>query len=172
MTLPGLFLVPFGEILEMSSAIPPPLAGRVCFGILAFAVALYLLASVRQIDRDLQQNSDWRTYFTKDAMHYYVMAESFASGDFSMSYEKGWPYRQPLFPLLIAAVMKATNSNLFAIRMINVCLIVLAAISLFLILRAFWRDSATAAIISILFGLSPFVYDQSVPGLSSEPLHL
>ena len=156
----------------MSSANPQSLAGRVCFCVLAFAIGLYLFASIREIDRDLKQDSDWRTYFTKDAMHYYVIAEAFASGDFSMSYEKGWPYRQPLFPLLIAAVMKATNSNLFAIRMINVCLIVLAAISLFLILRAFWRDSATAAIISILFVLNPFVYDQSVPGLNSEPLHL
>src|SRR5260370_24645724 len=89
-----------------------------------------------------------------------------------MSYEKGWPYRQPLFPLLVAAVMKVTKSNLFAIRMINVGVIVVATISLFLILRAFWRDSATAAIISILFVLNPFVYDQSVPGLNTEPLHL
>ena len=123
----------------MSSANPRSLAGRVCFCVLAFAIGLYLFASIREIDRDLKQDSDWRTYFTKDAMHYYVIAEAFASGDFSMSYEKGWPYRQPLFPLLIAAVMKATNSNLFAIRMINVCLIVLAAISLFLILSLLAR---------------------------------
>src|SRR6266481_1893361 len=103
----------------------------------------------------------------------YAIAEAFASGDFSMSYEKGWPYRQPLFPLVVAAVMKATNANLFAIRMINVGVIVAAAITLFLILRAFWRrDSATAAIISILFVLNPFVYDQSVRGLNTEPLHL
>jgi hypothetical protein len=160
-------------VLVMSNANPQSLAGRVCVCVFAFAIGLYLFASIRQIDRDLKRDSDWRTYFTKDAMHYYVIAEAFASGDFSMSYEKGWPYRQPLLPLLIAAVMKATNSNLFAIRMINTCLIVLAAISLFLILRAFWRrDSATAAIISILFVLNPFVYDQSVPGLNSEPLHL
>ena len=157
----------------MSKVNPQSLAGRVCFCLLAFAIGLYLFASIRQIDRDLKQDSDWRTYFTKDAMHYYVIAEAFASGDFSMSYEKGWPYRQPLFPLLVTAVMKATNSNLFAIRMINVGVIVIATISLFLILRAFWRrDSATAAIISILFVLNPFVYDQSVPGLNSEPLHV
>jgi Dolichyl-phosphate-mannose-protein mannosyltransferase len=157
----------------MSSANPQSLAGRVCFCVLIFAIGLYLLASIRNIDRDLKQDTDWRTYFTKDAMHYYVIAEAFASGDFSMSYEKGWPYRQPLFPLLIAAVMKVTNSDLFAIRMINVGVIVVATISLFLILRAFWRrDSATAAIISILFVLNPFVYDQSVPGLNTEPLHL
>jgi Dolichyl-phosphate-mannose-protein mannosyltransferase len=156
----------------MSSANPRSLAGRVCFCVLVFAIGLYLFASIRNIDRDLKQDSDWHTYFTKDAMHYYVIAEAFAAGDFSMSYEKGWPYRQPLFPLLVAAVMKVTKSNLFAIRMINVGLIVVATISLFLILRAFWRDSATAAIISILFVLSPFVYDQSVPGLNTEPLHL
>ena len=159
-------------VLLMSSANPQSLAGRVCFCVLIFAIGLYLLASIRNIDRDLKQDTDWRTYFTKDAMHYYVIAEAFASGDFSMSYEKGWPYRQPLFPLLIAAVMKVTNSDLFAIRMINVGVIVVATISLFLILRAFWRDSATAAIISILFVLNPFVYDQSVPGLNTEPLHL
>ena len=156
----------------MSSANPQSLAGRVCFCVLVFAIGLYLFASIRNIDRDLKQDSDWRTYFTKDAMHYYVIAEAFASGDFSMSYEKGWPYRQPLFPLLVAVVMKMTKSNLFAIRMINVGVIVVATISLFLMLRAFWRDSATAAIISILFVLSPFVYDQSVPGLNTEPLHL
>ena len=157
----------------MSKANPQSLAGRVCFCVLVFAIGLYLFASIRRIDRDLKQDSDWRTYFTKDAMHYYVIAEAFASGDFSMSYEQGWPYRQPLFPLLITAVMKATNSNLFAIRMINVGVIVVATISLFLILRAFWRgDSATAALISILFVLNPFVYDQSVFGLNTEPLHL
>jgi Dolichyl-phosphate-mannose-protein mannosyltransferase len=160
-------------VLLMSSPNPQSPAGRVCFCILVFAIALYLFASIRHIDRDLKQDSDWRTYFTKDAMHYYVIAEAFASGDFSMSYEKGWPYRQPLFPLLVAAVMKVTKSNLFAIRMINVSVIVVATISLFLILRAFWqRDSATAAIISILFVLNPFVYDQSVFGLNTEPLHL
>ena len=156
----------------MSSANPQSLAGRVCFCLLLFAIGLYLLASIREIDRDLKQDSDWRTYFTKDAMHYHVAAEAFASGDFSMSYEKGWPYRQPLFPLLIAGVMKATNDNLLAIRMINVGVIVFAAITLFAILQAFWRDSAAAAIISILFVLNPFVYDQSVHGLNTEPLHL
>jgi hypothetical protein len=156
----------------MYSANPQSKAGKVCFCILLFAIALYLLASIREIDRDLKQNLDWRTYFTKDAMHYYVAAEAFASGDFSMSYEKGWPYRQPLFPLLVAGVMKMTNTNLFAIRMINVGVTVLAVLSLFLILRAFWRDSAAAAITSILFVLNPFVYDQSVHGLNTEPLHL
>jgi hypothetical protein len=156
----------------MSSASPPSLAGRVCFCILAFAVALYLLASIRQIDRDLQQNSDWRTYFTKDAMHYYVMAESFASGDFSMSYEKDWPYRQPLFSLLVAGVIKVTNGDLFAIRLINVGVIIGTTITLFLILRSLCSDSASAAIISTLFVLSPFAYDQSVHGLATEPLHL
>jgi hypothetical protein len=156
----------------MSSANPQSLAGRVCFCLLLFAIGLYLLAAIREIDRDLKQDSDWRAYFTKDAMHYYVAAEAFASGDFSMSYEKGWPYRQPLFPLLIAGVMKATNDNLLAIRMINVGVIVFAAITLFVIVRAFWRDSAAAAIISILFVLNPFVYDQSVRGLNTEPLHL
>jgi hypothetical protein len=156
----------------MFSANPQSLAGRVCFCLLLFAIGLYLLAAIREIDWDLKQNSDWRAYFTKDAMHYYVAAEAFASGDFSMSYEKGWPYRQPLFPLLIAGVMKATNDNLLAIRMINVVVIVLATIILFVILRAFWRDSATAAIISILFVLNPFVYDQAIHGLNTEPLHL
>jgi hypothetical protein len=136
------------------------------------ALALFLFASAGEIHRDLKQNPDWRTYFTKDAMHYYVAAEAFASGDFSMSYEKRWPYRQPLFPLLVAAVIKVTNANLFAIRMVNVGVIVLATTSLFLILRAFWSDSVTASIISILFVLNPFVYDQSVHGLNTEPLHL
>jgi 4-amino-4-deoxy-L-arabinose transferase-like glycosyltransferase len=156
----------------MSNANPQSLAGRVCFCLLLFAIGLYLLASIHEIDRDLKQDADWRTYFTKDAMHYHVAAEAFASGDFSMSYEKGWPYRQPLFPLLIAGVMKATNDSLFAIRMINVGVTVFAAVTLFVILRAFWRDSAAAAIISILFVLNPFVYDQSVRGLNTEPLHL
>jgi hypothetical protein len=156
----------------MSHANPQSLAGRVCFCILLFAIALYLFASIRQIDRDLKQDSNWRTYFTKDAMHYYVIAEAFASGDFSMSYEKGWPYRQPLFPLLVAGVMKASNGNLFAIRMANVGVIVVTALSLFLILRSFWRESATASIIATLFVLSPFAYDQSLHGLNTEPLHL
>jgi hypothetical protein len=156
----------------MSSASPPSLAGRVCFCILAFAVALYLSASVRQIDRDLRQNPDWRTYFTKDALHYYVMAESFASGDFSMSYEKGWPYRQPLFPLLVAGVIKVTNGDLFAIKLINVGVIIGTTIALFLILRSFYSESASPAIISTVFVLSPFAYDQSVHGLATEPLHL
>ncbi|HET9378286.1 MAG TPA: glycosyltransferase family 39 protein [Chthoniobacterales bacterium] len=147
-------------------------AARVCFSILVFAIALYLSASVHEIDRDLKRDPDWRTYFTKDAMHYYIAAEAFASGDFSMSYEKGWPYRQPLLPLLVAGVMKVTNANLFAIRMINVLVIAIATISLFLILRGFWSDSVTAAIVSILFVLNPFVYDQAVRGLNTEPIHL
>jgi Dolichyl-phosphate-mannose-protein mannosyltransferase len=158
--------------LLMFSASPQSLAGRVCFCILIVAIGLYLLASIREIDRDLKHDPDWRTYFTKDAMHYYVAAEAFASGDFSLSYEKNRPYRQPLFPLLVAGVMKVTDANLFATRMINVGVIVLATVSLFVIVRAFWRDSATAAIISILFVLNPFVYDQSVHGLNTEPLHL
>src|SRR5262245_43030094 len=101
--------------LLMSSTNSRSLAARVCFCTLLLAIALYVLASIREIGRDLKQDSDWRTYFRKDAMHYYVAAEAFASGDFSMSYEKGWPYRQPLFPLLVAGVMKVTDANLFAI---------------------------------------------------------
>jgi hypothetical protein len=50
--------------------------------------------------------------------------------------------------------------------------IVFAAITLFVILKAFWQDSAAAAIISILFVLNPFVYDQAIHGLNREPLHL
>jgi Dolichyl-phosphate-mannose-protein mannosyltransferase len=156
----------------MSGTNPHALSAKVCFCILLFAIALYLSASIREIDRDLKQSSDWRTYFTKDAMHYYKAAEAFASGDFSMSYEKGWPYRQPFFPLLVAGVMKVTNANLFAIRMVNVLVIAGATISLFLILRGFWSDSVTAAIVSILFVLNPFVYDQAVHGLNTEPTHL
>ncbi len=156
----------------MSSANPQSLAGRVGICILALATALYLLASIREIDRDLKQDSNWQTYFTKDAMHYYVIAQAFASGDFSMSYEKGWPYRQPLFSLLVAGVMKTTNDNLFAIRLVNVGVTIVTAISLFLILRGLLFESASAAIIATLFVLNPFVYDQSVRGLNSEPLHL
>jgi hypothetical protein len=104
----------------MSSANPQSKSGKVCLCVLLLAIGLYLFGSIREIDRDLNQNSDWRTYFTKDAMHYYAIGEAFASGHFSMSYEKGWPYRQPLFPLLVAGVLKATNDNLFAARMINV----------------------------------------------------
>jgi hypothetical protein len=156
----------------MSSVNPRSLAGKVCFCLLLIAIGLYLLASIREIDRNLKQDSDWRTYFNKDAMHYYMIGQAFASGDFSMSYEKRWPYRQPLFPLLVAGVIKATNDNLFAVRMTNVGVIVLATITLFVILQTFWRDSATAAIVSILFVLNPFVYDQSLHGLNTEPLHL
>jgi hypothetical protein len=68
--------------LLMSSANPQSLARRVCLSIFALAIVLYLSASFREIDRDLKQNADWRTYFTKDAMHYYVIAEAFAAGDF------------------------------------------------------------------------------------------
>jgi hypothetical protein len=121
--------------LRMPSANPQSKAGKVCFCVLLFGIALYLFASIREIDRDLNRNSDWRTYFTKDARHYYAIGEAFASGDFSLSYEKGWPYRQPLFSLLVAGVLKATNDNLFAARMINVGVIIVAAIILFLILR-------------------------------------
>jgi hypothetical protein len=156
----------------MSSANRQSLAGRVCFCLLAVAIALFLLASVREIERDLTTNSDWDTYFTKDAMHYYVIAQAFASSDYSMSYEKRWPYRQPLFPLLVAGIMKATNNNLFAIRLLNVGLIIATTMVLFLVLRSFGHDSPAAAIISLLFVLNPFVYDQSVRGLNTEPLHL
>jgi Gpi18-like mannosyltransferase len=141
----------------MSGANPQSKAGKVCFCVLLFAITLYLFASIREIDQDLNRNSDSRTYFTKDAMHYYAIGEAFASGGFSMSCEKGSPYRQSLFPLVVAGILQATNDNLFAAKLINVAAIIVAAITLFLILRAYWRDSATAAIISILFVLDPFV---------------
>jgi hypothetical protein len=134
-------------------------------------VALFLFASIRQIDHELKRSSDWQTYFVKDSMHYYSIAQGFAVGDFSMSYEKRWPYRQPLFPLLVAGVIKA-NDNLFAIRLTNVAVVVLAALSLFWILRSLWADSFAAAVISALFILCPSVYDESVHGLTTEPLHL
>jgi hypothetical protein len=156
----------------MLSAKSQSLAETVCISILAFAIALYLCASVRQVDRELKQSSDWRTYFAKDSMHYYVIGQAFAAGDFSMSYEKGWPYRQPLFPLLVAGVTKVTGGNLFAIRLINAGVIIVATISLFLILRRFWTESVSPALISTVFILSPFTYDQSIHGLATEPLHL
>jgi hypothetical protein len=134
-------------------------------------VALFLFASIRQIDHELKRSSDWQTYFVKDSMHYYSIAQGFAAGDFSMSYEKRWPYRQPLFPLLVAGVIKA-NDNLFAIRLTNVAVIVVTTLTLYFILRRLWSDSFAAAVISALFILCPSVYDQSIHGLTTEPLHL
>jgi hypothetical protein len=49
----------------MSNANPQSLAGRVCFCLLLFAIGLYLWAAIREIDRNLNRDADWRTYFTK-----------------------------------------------------------------------------------------------------------
>jgi hypothetical protein len=155
----------------MSSANPSRQLAKYCFGILLFGIALFLFASVRQIDHDLKRSTDWQTYFTKDSMHYYSIAQGFAAGDFSMAYEKRWPYRQPLFPLLVAGVMKL-NSALFTIRLVNVGVIVVTAVTLYLILGSLWSDPFAAAAVSALFILCPAVYDQSIHGLTTEPLHL
>src|ERR1700738_3354195 len=57
---------------------------------------------------------------SSDSVHYLDIARDFCSGDFSMKYVKERPHRQPLYPALLAIVMKLGNGNRFMLGAVNI----------------------------------------------------
>ena len=139
---------------------------------LVFATVIYFCSTLIPIAVQTARDSDWRSYFVKDSMHYYVIAQQFASGNFSMDYLKGWPYRQPLLPACIAAILKLTADNLFAVRLFNVLVVGATGFLIYWIIHRLHDEEISAVAVSILFVLSPFTYDHTVHWLVTEPLHL
>ncbi|MBV8585475.1 MAG: glycosyltransferase family 39 protein, partial [Verrucomicrobia bacterium] len=139
---------------------------------LVIATVIYFCSTLIPIAIQTARDSDWQSYFVKDSMHYYVIAQQFAAGNFSMDYLKGWPYRQPLLPACIATILKLTAGNLFADRLFNVLVVGATGFLIYWIIRRLHRDEISAVAVSILFVLSPFAYDHTVHWLVTEPLHL
>jgi hypothetical protein len=108
----------------------------------------------------------------KDSRQYLEIATQFASGDFSMSYVKEMPHRQPLYPLCLAPVIRIWGPDLVKEGYVNV---IVGLIGLFCIYYGILKlfDSAVLAIvISLAYTANAFMLDKTACRLMTEALHI
>lgn len=120
------------------------------------------------------RSSEGVLHFTeKDSAQYISIGQTFAAGDFSMSYVKNRPHRQPLYPFLLAIALDLGRGALFPLGAVNV-LIGLATLLIlyFGCLQIFSRNRLVAALVSLAFVTNPFVLEQVGKRLLTEPLHM
>jgi 4-amino-4-deoxy-L-arabinose transferase-like glycosyltransferase len=133
---------------------------------------LFLATSLHAVLENAQTPRGRKDFLEGDTGHYLDIAHDFSRGDFSMSYVRNRPHRQPLYPLLLAPVMLASGENLAALAMVNVVLTVLTFLLVYFGLLHRLGSRVVAAAAGALFLLNPFVRAQCTQHLLTEPLHL
>jgi hypothetical protein len=153
-------------------------AGRLCSNLLrprifaTVACLLFLASALHAVLENAQTSRGRKDFLEGDTGHYLAIASDFARGDFSMTYVRARPHRQPLYPLLLAPVMRVTGENLAALAAVNVALVALTFLLVYFGLLHRLRSRVVAATVGVLFLLNPFVHAQATQHLLTEPLHL
>src|SRR4029077_357968 len=87
---------------------------------IAMVMVVHLLICVLVLAKNASHPKTSDRLVSSDSVHYVDIARDFCSGDFSMSYVKGRPHRQPLYPALLAIAMKLGNGNRFMLGAVNI----------------------------------------------------
>jgi Dolichyl-phosphate-mannose-protein mannosyltransferase len=131
---------------------------------------IYLAVSIGLLIYTVNTPTRARKFAEKDAQHYIAIGRAMATGDFSMSYVKQRPYRQPLYPVLLSAVIRFAGGNLFLMGMVNVTLgFAIIWLVYFSILNLF-ANKAIACFIGFLAVINRFLYQRVSLSLGTEPL--
>ena len=133
---------------------------------------IYLAVSVGLLIYTVNTPARARKFAEKDAQHYIAIAQTMAGGDFSMSYVKQRPYRQPLYPAFLSVVIRFAGENLFLLGMVNVTLgLAIIWLVYFSILKLF-SNNAIACFIGFLAVINRFLYERVSLSLGTEPLFI
>jgi len=133
---------------------------------------IYLAVSIGLLIYTVNTPPRARKFVEKDVQHYLAIGRAMASGDFSMNYVKGWPYRQPLYPMLLSVVIRFAGENLFLLGLVNVTLgLAIIWLVYFSILKVF-ANNAIACFIGFLAIINCFLYQRVSLSLGTEPLFI
>jgi hypothetical protein len=107
----------------------------------------------------------------KDSRQYIEIAHEFAQGDFSMSYVKNMPHRQPLYPLLLAPAVKFWGDDLIKLGSVNILVGLVLLLCLYRGLLGLFASHTVAVLTSLTLIGNPFMLDKIACRLMTEPLH-
>jgi len=159
---------------ELLPSLPPAesfLPRRATWLWLALLVVGYLALNTIILSRTVHNPDLALKMQSKDSRQYVEIAHDFARGDFSMSYAKDMPHRQPLYPLALAPVVKFWGDDLFKLGAVNVATGLVLLIGLYLGLLVIFRRFSVAILCSVAFITNPFMVDKISARLMTEALH-
>ena len=133
---------------------------------------IYLAVSVGLLIYTVNTPSRALKFVEKDAQHYIAIGRTLASGDFSMNYVKGRPYRQPLYPTLLSVVIRFAGENVFLLGMVNVTLGLGIIWLVYFSSLKFFANNAIACFIGVLAVINRFLYQRVSLSLGTEPLFI
>ena len=87
---------------------------------IVFILVVHLVICLVVLAKNAQQPRTSDRLVSSDSVHYVDIARDFASGNFSMTYVKERPHRQPLYPALLAVAMKLGNGSRFYLGTVNI----------------------------------------------------
>jgi hypothetical protein len=133
---------------------------------------IYLTVSVGLLIYTVNTPPRARKFVEKDSQHYIAIGRALASGDFSMKYVKGRPYRQPLYPMLLSVVIRFAGENLFLLGMVNVTLGLAIIWLVYFTILKFFAHNAIACFIGFLAVINRFLYQHVSLAVVTEPLFI
>jgi hypothetical protein len=133
---------------------------------------IYLAVSVGLLIYTVNTPSRARKFVEKDAQQYIAIGRALASGDLSMNYVKGRPYRQPLYPALLSVVIRFAGENLFLLGMVNVTLGLAIIWLVYFATLKFFANYAIAGFVGFLAVINRFLYQHVSLALVTEPLFI
>jgi len=137
---------------------------------------IYLVSVFMLLDRTIGDPNSLdrlvgRNGYSGDTPSYIQIGEAFASGDFTMSYVKRRPYRQPLYPLLLAAPIAVAGDDPFWLGTVNVLIGCITVLCLYFSILRFYCQPLIAALAGLLFAINPFFVDHVSARIMTEPTH-
>jgi 4-amino-4-deoxy-L-arabinose transferase-like glycosyltransferase len=139
---------------------------------IVFILIVHLVICLFVLAKNARHPNTSDRLVSSDSVHYVDIAHDFASGNFSMSYVKERPHRQPLYPALLAVAMKLANGNRFYLGTVNIIVDSVAILSVYLFTIALFRQRFVAILCALALAANPFVDRQITARLLTEPLHL
>jgi 4-amino-4-deoxy-L-arabinose transferase-like glycosyltransferase len=136
----------------------------------ALAVA-YLVLNIAFLENTVRKPDLAKKMSEKDSRQYIEIAQDFARGDFSMSYVRNMPHRQPLYPLLLAPAVKVWGDNLFALGWVNILVGLVLLVCLYQGLLLLFGSLPVAVLTSLAYIGNPFMVDKISCRIMTEPSH-
>lgn len=139
---------------------------------LPFLVLAYLLNSFWLLNLTVHDEKRLDNLTKKDSQHYIQIAHLFAQGDFSMSYVKGRPHRQPLYPLLLAPAVKLGGGTPFWMGSVNIWIGLLTIALIYFGILKVYSSTIIAAVIGLLYTTNRMIIEEVSGRIMTEPLHV
>jgi len=138
---------------------------------MAGLVAAYLVLNITVLLNTARYPDLVAKMESKDSRQYIEIAHDFARGDFSMSYVRNMPHRQPLYPLLLAPAVKGWGDNPIALGSVNMVVGLIMLVWLYRGLLGLFGSISVAVLTMLAYIGNPFMVDKISCRVMTEPLH-